>query len=77
MNRELEQIRRAAKRLERRSTQCREKLWKGDYIGALADLAETGEIGRRLYNATTVILRAKSENEKPREPTVRSQGNLC
>jgi hypothetical protein len=27
----------------------REKIWRSDYVDALADIAEAGEISRRLY----------------------------
>ena len=46
------QLRVSAKRLERYSDRVKEKIWRGtrdDLINALADIAEAGEISRRLY----------------------------
>jgi hypothetical protein len=48
----LEDLRRNAKRIECYAARIREKLWQGDHrkvVDALADTAELGEIGRRLY----------------------------
>ena len=46
------QLRVSAKRLERYADQVKDKIWRGtrdDLINALADIAEAGEISRRLY----------------------------
>jgi len=51
MNGDLEQLRSTAKRLERYARRARERIWTGnrdDLINALSDVAEAGEIARRL-----------------------------
>ena len=42
-----EQLRHSAKRLERYARRVRENIWRDDYVQALADAAELGEIARR------------------------------
>jgi hypothetical protein len=65
------QLRLTAKRLERYAIQSREKLWKGDYVGALADLAETGEIARRLYTATAAALKVQATESRESSTSLR------
>lgn len=53
MDNKLDSLRSTAKRLERYARRVREKIWTGDrddILSVLADLAETGEIARRLYS---------------------------
>ena len=50
---DLEHLRHTAKRLERYARRVREKIWTGnrdDLLNALADIAEAGEISRRIYS---------------------------
>jgi hypothetical protein len=57
---DLAHIQTTAKRLERYAQRSREKLWQGkrdDLIRAMADVAETGEIARRLYKALEQLLK--------------------
>lgn len=71
MSADLELSRKTAKRLERYAVQSREKIWKQDFIGALADLAETGEIARRLYLQVQNFLKqpaASAQSADPRTP---------
>ena len=72
MNSDSEQLRRTAKRLERYAIRSREKIWKGDYIAALADFAATGEIARRLYKNIRAALQddpASANKQSPGVPT--------
>jgi hypothetical protein len=56
---DLDHLRFSAKRLERYSQRAREHIWTGnrsDLVNALADLAETSEIARRLYTKLQDVL---------------------
>jgi hypothetical protein len=55
-------LRVSAKRLERYSYRVKEKIWLGtrdDLVSALAEVAETGEIARRLYSAVQEAINDK------------------
>jgi len=74
MNGDLEQLRSTAKHHERYARLSRERIWTGnrdDLINALSDVAEAGEIARRLYaflqqhTCTTPTQRAQPLKDEP------------
>jgi hypothetical protein len=57
---DLHSVRVAAKRLERYSHKVKDEIWCGDrrkLFDALADVAEAGEIARRLYIALAKVIK--------------------
>jgi hypothetical protein len=60
MGADLHSVRVAAKRLERYSRKVKDGIWIGDrrkLIDAMADVAEAGEIARRLYTALEKVIK--------------------
>jgi hypothetical protein len=65
MNPSWHMIRLYAKRLETRSRRVKDAIWTGDrrqLLNTLADIAETGEIARRLYSQLQQSINATSQD---------------
>jgi hypothetical protein len=63
-------LRFAAKRVERYAPRVKAKIWTADLIGALSDIAETGEIARRLYGSIQSRINSSSRSRLDRNPLI-------